>query len=207
MIKVAAFGGLPRSGKTSLISSLLSLTGTDDVGVMLNNAHSLADIQKEHSGMPAVSFPLTAPCGRARQFSGTFEKFVANNVVGTIICEPAGSCTETMAPFLSPLVAFQSEKMKIAPLFNVLKGTDIIGGVSKRTADGLKMWQQIDESDVTVIAFSDLLKDDERDTIRSNIMNINDVCTIIFASSLTREGVKEVAELLISGSYQRALTI
>jgi Putative GTPases (G3E family) len=201
-IRIATFGGLRGSGKTVVIMSLLEcMDDLERTGVILNNIASLETVTSRFN-VKVVSFPLTAPCGRARQFSGTLEKFVANNDLDLVITETTGTCEETSAPLLNPLIAFQKEKMDIAPLFNVVDGRTIYDGIDKRTTAGLKKWQQIDESDVVVITFSEGLNENEKGTAVQTVRNINPDCRILFYD---KDGISDIMKEIFSDKeYRRA---
>jgi Ni2+-binding GTPase involved in regulation of expression and maturation of urease and hydrogenase len=201
-VRIATFGGLRGSGKTVVIMSILEEIGSfDRTGVILNNVASLETVTSGYN-VKAVSFPLTAPCGRARQFSGTLEKFIANNDIELVITETTGTCEETSAPLLNPLVAFHKDDMIISPLFNVIDGRTICDGIDKRTTAGLKKWQQIDESDVVIITFSEGLDDDDRTSAVRVIRNINPDCRTVFYD---KEGISRIIDEMFSkAGYQRA---
>jgi len=201
-IRIATFGGLRGSGKTVVIMSVLDeLRERKKVGVILNNVASLETVTSGYD-IKAVSFPLTAPCGRARQFSGTLEKFIANNDLDLVITETTGTCEETSAPLLNPLIAFHNDDMVVSPLFNVIDGRTVCDGIDKRTTSGLKKWQQIDESDVVVITFSEGLEDDSKASAVQVIRDINPDCRIVFYN---KEGISKIIEEIFSeAGYQRA---
>jgi len=201
-IRIATFGGLRGSGKTVVVASVLDGIGNlERTGVILNNIASLEMVTSRYD-VRSASFPLTAPCGRARQFSGTLEKFVADNDLDLVITETTGTCEETSAPLLNPLVAFHKERMIISPLFNVIDGRTIYNGIDKRTTAGLKKWQQIDESDVAIITFSEGLDDNEKESAIQTIRNINPDCRVIFYD---KEGIsKIIQEMFSNNGYRRA---
>jgi len=201
-IRIATFGGLRGSGKTVVIMSVLEEIGSlDKIGVILNNVASLETVTSRYD-IKAVSFPLTAPCGRARQFSGTLDKFIANNDLDIVITETTGTCEETSAPLLNPLIAFHKNDMIISPLFNVIDGRTVCNGIDKRTTAGLKKWQQVDESDVVIITFSEGLGDSEKRSAIQTVRDINPDCRIVFYD---KEGIaKIVQEIFSETGYQRA---
>ena len=201
-VRIATFGGLRGSGKTVVIMSVLEEIGSfEKTGVVLNNIASLETVTSKYN-IKTVSFPLTAPCGRARQFSGTLEKFVTNNDLELVITETTGTCEETSAPLLNPLVAFHKDDMIISPLFNVIDGRTLHEGIDKRTTAGLKKWQQIDESDVVIITFSEGLSENEKGSTIRTVRNINPDCRVIFYD---KDGIlKIVQEIFSETGYQRA---
>jgi Putative GTPases (G3E family) len=201
-IRIATFSGLRGSGKTVVIMSVLEELGNSErIGVILNNVASLETVTSKHD-VKAVSFPLTAPCGRARQFSGTLEKFIANNDLDLIITETTGTCEETSAPLLNPLVAFHKDDMIISPLFNVIDGRTIRDGMDKKTTAGLKKWQQVDESDVVVITFSEGMDEKEKTAAVQTIRDINPDCRILFYD---RNGISNIVQEMFSETgYKRA---
>lgn len=208
MIRVVPFSGLNGSGKTSLILNLLD-TMNERTGVIFNNERSLALATDRIPGLTATSFPLTAPCGRARQYSGRLETFMSLNDVDVIITEPAGPCIETMSPLLCPLVAFKKDSVSVSRLFNVLNGPEVVRkGVDTKTTEGLRVKQHIDESDVIVITFSDMMDDTDRTAVAQIISDINPDCSIVFLSNVTGEGLDDVKEIMCSGNtISRALVM
>lgn len=200
MIKLIPVGGFPESGKTELILELVERLQGSRLGVVVNNNRSLEYLRSRFPDIPSVSFPMTAPCGRARQFSGTLEKFISNNDVDIIITEPSGSCMETMAPLLNPMVAFKKESIAVAPLFTVVRN-DVLkaDGLNGNTADGLRLKRQIDEADAAVIVGCD----DEDDDVIETIKKINPDCQILFKGSDTTVMISEM--IRSDGKYTRAL--
>lgn len=203
MIRLAAIGGLPCSGKTSLIISLLSESADiSRTGVIVNNDRSLGEIKRSFPEICCASFPLTAPCGRARQFSGTLEKFISSGDLDLVLTEPSGPCTETVAPLLNPLIAFRKEQVSVGPLFTVIDGRMLTeDGLNGRSTDGLRLRQQIDEADVVAVRGNIPLT--HEGSFENIIHGVNADCEVMFMNPYC---VKRIRELIESdAAYFRAL--
>ena len=94
---------------------------------------------------------------------------------------------------INSLYVSKKDAIDFAPLFSVIDGATILTtGASKRTTDGLRVFNMIDESDVVVVSKSDLLNDDERSRISELVVSLNEDATVVFTSVVTGEGLDTI---------------
>ena len=108
---------------------------------------------------------------------------------------------------INSLYVSKKDVIDFAPLFSVIDGATILTtGASKRTTDGLRVFNMIDESDVVVVSKSDLLNDDERSRISELVVSLNEDATVVFTSVVTGEGLDTIKELALGDrEYYRPL--
>lgn len=193
MMRLVAVCGIPGSGKTSIIRE--SCNGVK-FSFIANNPESqdmIADISENSD-----NFPFKSPCARIRQFQFRVDMMKEKNPE-LLIAEPPGNCLEVSSPMLNQIYV-NDKSISLGPLMTVIDGYNIDKEISKRTTEGLRMFNMIDESDVIVISHSDLIDDERRAFIKDEVSKINTDAEVIFCSVVTGEGMDSVKER-ITGDY------
>ena len=202
-MRLIHFAGMPGSGKTQIIKSSGVLSS--GCAVILNNdgSSSLLDGMCGHIDV----FPFKAPCARVRQYQFRIDLILDKFEPAVMVTEPPGNCMEVSSPMINSLYVSKKDVIDFAPLFSVIDGATILTtGASKRTTDGLRVFNMIDESDVVVVSKSDLLNDDERSRISELIVSLNEDATVVFTSVVTGEGLDTIKELALGDrEYYRPL--
>ena len=197
-MRLVHFAGFVGSGKTSVIHSL----SEDHEFCFIANNKESADELKDVC--PHVDdFPFKSPCARIRQYRFRFDMMLENDPK-VIITEPPGNCLDVSSPMLNPIYVKDRDKIELGPLITVFSGRDLLSkGISKRTTDGLRAYNMIDESDVIILTFSDGLSEDEKNSLVSEISSINEDAKIIFFS---KDSIKEISEAVFGNmTYRRPL--
>ena len=174
-MRLVHFAGFVGSGKTTVIESICN----GDVDFIANNEQSADKIKAKCRNVD--SFPFKSPCARIRQYAYRVD-LMKEKKPSIIITEPPGNCLEVSAPMLNQIFVNDKE-MELGPLITVVDGRKICEGISKRTSDGLRIFNMIDESDVVIVTFADLLDDVSKKDIIETITTINDDAEIVFSDS------------------------
>jgi hypothetical protein len=202
-MRLIHFAGMPGSGKTQIIKSSGVLSS--DCAVILNNdgSSSLIDGMCGHIDV----FPFKSPCARVRQYQFRIDLILDKFEPAVMVTEPPGNCMEVSSPMINSLYVSKKDVIDFAPLFSVIDGATILTtGASKRTTDGLRVFNMIDESDAVVVSKSDLLNDDERSRISELVVSLNEDATVVFTSVVTGEGLDTIKELALGDrEYYRPL--
>lgn len=202
-MRLIHFAGMPGSGKTQIIKSSGVLSS--GCAVILNNdgSSSLLDGMCGHIDV----FPFKSPCARVRQYQFRIDLILDKFEPAVMVTEPPGNCMEVSSPMINSLYVSKKDVIDFAPLFSVIDGATILTtGASKRTTDGLRVFNMIDESDVVVVSKSDLLNDDERSRISELVASLNEDATVVFTSVVTGEGLDTIKELALGDrEYYRPL--
>ena len=108
---------------------------------------------------------------------------------------------------LNAIYATERDRFDIGPLITVIDGQNILSNrASKRSTDGLRTFNMIDESDVVLVSKSDLIDDADRDVIMGIVESINEDARVIFTSTVTGEGIDSVKDIVLGDSvYSRPL--
>lgn len=202
-MRLVHFAGMPGSGKTQIIK-VSGILGSGSATILNNDAS--ADLL---GGLcPTMDvFPFKSPCARVRQYQYRVDLLRESCNPELMVTEPPGNCMEISSPMINSLYVQQREIIDFAPLFTVMDGTLILStGASKRTTDGLRVANMIDESDVVVVSKCDLISDDDRVVISDIVSSINEDATVVFASVITGEGMDAIRELALGDrEYYRPL--
>ena len=96
------------------------------------------------------------------------------------------------------------KKTDIGPLITVIDGRKMIPGISKRDSEGLRIFNMVDESDVVVVSFSDMLSDDDLKKIVGLVSEINPDAKLIFSDP--ESDLSELADMVFGDTkYRRPL--
>ena len=172
-MRLVHFAGFAGSGKTSLIESICD-RNTDCI---MNNEQSAERLKDKCRNVDF--FPFKSPCARIRQYSFRID-LMKEKGPSIIITEPPGNCMEVSAPMLNQIYV-NDKKADIGPLITVVDGRKMISGISKRDSEGLRIFNMVDESDVVVVSFSDMLSDAEKKAIAEMVSEINPDAKLIFS--------------------------
>ena len=173
-MRLVHFAGFVGSGKTTVIEGICD----GSVDLIANNEQS-ADKVRDNCRNVDV-FPFKSPCARIRQYAYRVD-LMKEKRPSVLITEPPGNCLEVSAPMLNQIFV-NDRGVELGPLITVIDGRKLCEGVSKRTSEGLRMYNMIDESDVIIVTFSDLIDDTSRKNIAMMISTINEDAEIIFSS-------------------------
>ncbi len=202
-MRIVHFAGVPGSGKTSVMigSEVLS----SDVAVISNNDAS-AEMVRGHTDRADV-FPFKSPCARVRQYRYRIELIEQGELPRLLLTEPPGNCMDVSSPMLNAIYATEREKFDIGPLITVIGSVNLLENrASRRSTEGLRTFNMIDESDVVVISKSDLISEAERDDIVDIVESINEDATILFTSTVTGEGLDALRDIVLGDMhYNRPL--
>ena len=173
-MRIVHFAGFYKCGKTEIIKRICEGRKADFIANNEPSADELKDVCKK-----VDSFPLRSPCARIRQYSYRID-MMKEHSPDIIITEPPGNCMEVSAPMLNQIFV-NDKKTDIGPLITVVDGRKMIPGISKRDSEGLRIFNMIDESDVVVVSFSDMLSDDDKKAIMGIVSEINHDAKLIFS--------------------------
>lgn len=174
-MRLIVIAGIPGSGKTTVVKECCSGKDFDFIG---NNEESCRMLE----GVCRISdsYPFKSPCARIRQFKYRLDLMEANHPK-VLISEPPGNCLEISSPMLNPIYVNDRQRIELGPLMTVINGKELLeNGISKRTTDGLRTWNMIDESDVIVMTFVDDLSDEVRNNLRMIVSRINPDAKVLF---------------------------
>ena len=196
-MRLVHFAGFPKCGKTEIIRRICENKGACFIGNNEASAEIMSSVCEN-----VDSFPFKSPCARIRQYSYRVD-LMKERSPSVIITESPGNCLEVSAPMLNQIY-INDKATELGPLITVIDGRLIKNDVSKRDSEGLRLYNMIDESDVVVVTFADLLSDDDLRMIGENISEINEDARIIIATPDSDLG--DLKELVFGDSrYSRPL--
>ena len=172
-MRLVHFAGFVGSGKTSVIESICD----GSVDLIANNEQSAEKAKDKCRNVDF--FPFKSPCARIRQYAYRVD-LMKEKEPSIVITEPPGNCMEVSAPMLNQIFVNDKE-VELGPLITVMDGRKLCEGVSKRTSEGLRMFNMIDESDVIVVTFADMIDDTSKKNIVEMISVINEDAEVIFS--------------------------
>ena len=172
-MRIVHFAGFFKSGKTEIIRRICEGKGADFIANNEPSADMLKGVCRN-----VDSFPFRSPCARIRQYSYRMD-MMREHSPAIVITEPPGNCMEVSAPMLNQI--YVEKSAEVGPLITVIDGRKMTSGISKRDSEGLRMYNMIDESDVVVVSFSDMLSDDDRKEIGDIVSEINPDAKLIFS--------------------------
>lgn len=201
-MRLAVVAGMRGSGKTTALREAVGLIPVP-VGFIANNPESEAMMRSVCRDTD--HFPFKSPCARMRQFRYRTD-LMCEKPPALLICEPPGTCEDEAAPLVNPIYAVDRDRVSFAPLVTFFEPGKVLGGLTSRTVEGLRLRNMADESDVAAVSFADLLADDDREAIAHALREVNPDVRVLFVSPVTGEGIRELASILESeGSYTRPL--
>ena len=193
LVHIAGFTG---SGKTSIVERICS----GNVDFIANNEQSSEQLKDRCRNVDF--FPFKSPCARVRQYIFRVD-LMREKGPSVIITEPPGNCLEVSAPMLNQIYV-NNKEIDLGPLITVIDGRKVSEGVSKRTSEGLRMYNMIDESDVIIVSFSDLIDDVTKKSIAETVSSINEDAKILFSEPAG--DVSEIKKMIFGDmKYSRPL--
>ena len=196
-MRIVHFAGICGCGKTEIIRRVCSGRKADFIANNEQSADRLRGVCRN-----VDSFPFRSPCARIRQYSYRIDMMKEHDPE-VIITEPPGNCMEVSAPMLNQIFV-SDKKSEIGPLITVVDGRKIISGISKRDSEGLRIFNMIDESDVVVVSFSDMLSDEDMKTVIDIVSDINTDAKVIFSEP--ESDLSELADIVFGDAkYYRPL--
>ena len=196
-MRIVHFAGFFGCGKTEIIRRICGNRKADFIANNEESADRLKDICRN-----VDSFPFRSPCARIRQYGYRID-MIKEHDPEIIITEPPGNCMEVSAPMLNQIYV-SDKKTDIGPLITVIDGRKMIPGISKRDSEGLRIFNMVDESDVVVVSFSDMLSDDDLKKIVGLVSEINPDAKLIFSDP--ESDLSELADMVFGDTkYRRPL--
>lgn len=201
-MRLAMVAGMRGSGKTTALREAVGLISVP-VSFIANNPESEAMMGQVCRDTD--HFPFKSPCARMRQFRYRTD-LMREKSPELMVCEPPGTCEDEAAPLVNPIFAADRDKVSFAPLVTFFDPRKVLGGLTSRTVEGLRLRNMADESDIAAVSFADTLTDGEREIISRILAEVNPDIRVLFVSAVTGEGIPELASVLESeGSYTRPL--
>ena len=196
-MRLVHFAGFQGSGKTSVIGRICRGMNADFIANNEPSAEAMKGICRN-----VDFFPFKSPCARMRQYTFRLDLMLQKRP-STVITESPGNCQEVSAPMLNQIFV-NDKKTEIGPLITVVDGRKMISGISKRDSEGLRIFNMIDESDVVVVSFSDMLSDDDKKTVIGIVSEINTDAKVIFSEP--ESDLSELADIVFGDAkYYRPL--
>ena len=196
-MRIVHFAGFFGCGKTEIIMRVCQGRNADFIANNEPSADRLKEICRN-----VDSFPFRSPCARIRQYGYRIDKMKEHDP-DIVITEPPGNCMEVSAPMLNQLY-ISDKTVDLGPLITVVDGRKIVSGISKRDSEGLRIFNMVDESDVVVVSFSDMLSDDDEKKIVSLASEINPDAKLIFSDP--ESDLSELADMVFGDAkYRRPL--
>lgn len=196
-MRLVHFAGFTDCGKTEVIRRICEGRKVDFIANNEQSADKLKDVCRH-----VDFFPFKSPCARIRQYSFRVDRMkeCSPNI---ILTESPGNCMEVSAPMLNQIYVYNKE-VDLGPLITVIDGRKIAPGISKRDSEGLRIFNMIDESDVIVVSFSDMLSDEDKGSIGRIITEINTDAKVIFSDP--KCNLSELADIVFGDAkYYRPL--
>ena len=174
-MRLIVIAGIPGSGKTTIVKECCKGHDYAFVGNNEESCKLLEDDCKDYD-----FYPFKSPCARVRQFKYRLDLMEAKHPK-VLISEPPGNCMEISSPMLNPIYINDRARIEIGPLMTAIDANKLLEeGLSKRTTEGLRTWNMVDESDVIMLTFSEDISNEVRNNLRSIIAKINPDAKVLF---------------------------
>jgi G3E family GTPase len=201
--RIAIIGGFLGAGKTTLLTNLAKEFTSEgkSVAIITNDqGEVLVDTQfSREMGIDTAEVLKGCFCCKFPDFVGAARKLVDSKRPDVIMAEPVGSCTDLLATVVAPLKFRFPNEFNVAPLIIMLDATRISEGVEEEGSLGAYLRKhQVQEAEVIVLSKTDLIDDDEVGGLVEVVREMNPGARVIPYSAITKQGVKEIAELVIS---------
>jgi G3E family GTPase len=188
--RIAIVGGFLGAGKTTLLINLAKhyqQQGKSVAIIMNDQGEVLVDTQfSRQMGFDTAEVLKGCFCCKFPELIDNARKLVLANRPDIIMAEPVGSCTDLLATVVAPLVV-------------LLDSTRISDEVEDEGSLGAYLRKhQVQEAEVIVLSKTDLVAADEMDGLLKIIKEMNPGARVIPYSGLSKQGVVEIAELLVS---------
>jgi G3E family GTPase len=201
--RIAIVGGFLGAGKTTLLINLAKhyqQQGKSVAIIMNDQGEVLVDTQfSRQMGFDTAEVLKGCFCCKFPELIDNARKLVLANRPDIIMAEPVGSCTDLLATVVAPLKFRFPEEFNVAPLVVLLDSTRISDEVEDEGSLGAYLRKhQVQEAEVIVLSKTDLVAADEMDGLLKIIKEMNPGARVIPYSGLSKQGVVEIAELLVS---------
>lgn len=201
--RIAIIGGFLGSGKTTLLINLAKRYREEgrSVAIIMNDqGEVLVDSQfARQAGFETAEVLKGCFCCKFSELIDNARKLVLMNIPDIILAEPVGSCTDLLATVVAPLKFRFPEEFSVAPLTVLLDSTRISDEVEDEGSLGAYLRKhQVQEAEAIVLSKTDLVAADEMEGMFSVIKEMNPGAKVIPYSSISRQGIDEIGELLVS---------
>jgi G3E family GTPase len=201
--RIAIIGGFLGAGKTTLMTNLAKryMGEGRSVAVITNDqGEVLVDTQyAEGCGVHTAEVLKGCFCCKFPEFIESARKLVDSVRPDIIMAEPVGSCTDLLATVVAPLKFRFPSEFEVAPLIVLLDATRISEGVEDAGSLGAYLRRhQVQEAEIIIISKTDLVPNDEAQGLTDVVKEMSPGARVIPYSSITKEGVEEIARLIIS---------
>ena len=201
--RIAIVGGFLGAGKTTLLINLAKhykQEGKSVAIIMNDQGEVLVDTQfSRQLGFDTAEVLKGCFCCKFPDLIDNARKLVLANRPDIIMAEPVGSCTDLLATVVAPLKFRFPEEFNVAPLVVLLDSTRISDEVEDEGSLGAYLRKhQVQEAEVIVLSKIDLVAADEIDGLLKIIKEMNPGAMVIPYSGVSKQGVTEIAELLVS---------
>lgn len=201
--RIAILGGFLGAGKTTLITRLAK-TFTENgksVAIITNDQGDvLVDTQfAKEMGIDTAEVLRGCFCCKFPDFIEGARKLVSSKRPDIIMAEPVGSCTDLLATVVAPLKLRFPNEFDVAPLTILLDSTRISEGVEEEGSLGAFLRKhQVQEAEVIVLTKTDLLSQEDKESLVGVVRDMNPGARVIPYSSVSKEGLAEIASLVLS---------
>ena len=201
--RIAIIGGFLGAGKTTLLTNLAKefMSRGKSVAIIANDqGEVLVDTQyAKEMGIDTAEVLKGCFCCKFPDFVGAARKLVDSRRPDLIMAEPVGSCTDLLATVVAPLKFRFPNEFNVAPLVVLLDATRISEGVEEEGSLGAYLRKhQVQEAEVIVLSKTDLLDEGEVKGLVEVVREMNAGARVIPYSAKTGQGLKDIAELVIS---------
>jgi G3E family GTPase len=201
--RIAIIGGFLGAGKTTLLINLAKRYKQEgkSVAIIMNDqGEVLVDTQfAKQLGFDTAEVLKGCFCCKFPELIDNARKLVQTNRPDIILAEPVGSCTDLLATVVAPLKFRFPDEFNVAPLAVLLDSTRISDEVEDEGSLGAYLRKhQVQEAEVIVLSKMDLVAPEEMDGLLQIIKDMNPGARVIPYSGINKQGVSEIAELLVS---------
>ena len=194
-------GGFLGAGKTTAVALLaqrLSARGLR-VGLITNDqGQQLVDTAMLRSkGFATEEIPGGCFCCRFNSLVDAADRLSLANRPEVFIAEPVGSCTDLVATVTYPLRRIYGDSFEIAPLsvlLDPIRALRVFGLQSGPSFSSKVLYiyrKQLEEADLLVISKSELLAQDQLDTLRSTLQREYPNAEILSVSARSGIGLED----------------
>ncbi|WP_291528548.1 GTP-binding protein [Bacteroides sp. UBA939] len=198
--KLIIAGGFLGAGKTTLLwetAQRLMKQGLR-VGLITNDqAPELVDSELlSLNNLQVAEVSGSCFCCNFNGFTQAIQKIRTEAVADVIIAEPVGSCADLSATIMQPLKQFWNSELQIAPL-SVLADPARLDSILEGENAGLHpdaayiYRKQLEESDIILINKSDLLNEEQLESLKQRTARAFPSATVLAVSAVTGMGIDE----------------
>ncbi|MDD1743592.1 MAG: CobW-like GTP-binding protein [Methanomassiliicoccales archaeon] len=201
--RIAIIGGFLGAGKTTLLINLAKRYKQEgkSVAIIMNDqGEVLVDTQfAKQMGFDTAEVLKGCFCCKFPELIDNARRLVQTNRPDIILAEPVGSCTDLLATVVAPLKFRFPDEFNVAPLAVLLDSTRISDEVEDEGSLGAYLRKhQVQEAEVIVLSKMDLVAPEEMDGLLQIIKDMNPGARVIPYSGINKQGVSQIAELLVS---------